>query len=141
MRASADAERGVPRMHIVPARLDSGLVVGQMAVLNKSNELTAIRQLLVDLELKGRVVSIDAPGCQTDIAETIADRGGWYLLAVKDNQFDLHAHLQHDFAYLDRTGTATAHDRRQWHPGRTRSRPPLGPVGTMPCATTSPTCP
>ena len=128
MRASGDAERDVSRTHIVSARLDSGLVVDQTAVLDKSNELTAIHQLLVDLELKGRVVSINALGCQTDIAETIAEGGG-YLLAVKDNQSDLHAHLERDFAYLERTGTATAHDRSQWHPGRTRSRPPLGGLG------------
>ncbi len=92
VRASGDADRGVPRTHIVSARLDCGLVP------DKSNELTAIRQLLADLELAGRVVSIDALGCQTDIAETIAEGGGGYLLAVKDNQFDLHANLRRDFA-------------------------------------------
>ena len=72
----------------------------------------AIRQLLADLDLAGRVVSIDALACQTDIAQRIAEEGGWYLLAVKDNQSDLHAHLQRDFAYLDRTGTVT-HDRSE----------------------------
>ena len=103
MRASFDAARGIPRTHIVPARLDCGLTVGQAAVPDKANELTAIRQLLPARELEGRVVSIDALACQTDIAETIAEGGGWYLLAVKDNQFDLHANLRRDFAYLDRT--------------------------------------
>ena len=112
VRASFDAERGVPRTHIVSARLDNGLVVGQTAVPDKSNELTAIRQLLPDLVLEGRVVSIDALACQTDIAQTIAEGGGWYLLAVKDNPSDLHANLQRDFAYLDRTG-AVAHDRSE----------------------------
>lgn len=80
------------------------LVDRQTAVPDKSNELTAIRQLLSELELKGRVVSIDALACQTDIAQTIAERNGWYLPAVKDKQPNLHA-------YLDRIG-AVAHDLR-----------------------------
>ena len=121
VRASGDPDRGVPCMHIVSVWLISGLVVGQTAVPDKSNELTAIRQLLAKLELEGRVVSIDALGCRTDIAETVAEGGGGYLLAVKDNQSDLHGHRQRDFAYLDHTGGAAA---------------PYGP-----CATASPTCP
>ena len=112
VRASFDAVRGIRRTHIVSARLDCGLVGHQTAVPEKRGELTAIRQLLVDLELEGRVVSIDALACQTDIAQRIAEEGGWYLLAVKDNQSDLHAHLQRDFACPDRTG-AVAHDRSE----------------------------
>ena len=114
VRGSGDAARGLRRTHIVSARLDEGLVVGQAAVGTKTNELTAIRQLLRDLALKGRVVTLDALGCQTDIARTIADAGGWYLLAVKDNQPDLHDDLRCDFAYLDRTGgAAAAHDHSE----------------------------
>ena len=112
VRASFDAVRGVPRTHIVSARLDGGLVIHQTAVPEKSNEWTAIRQLLADLELEGRVVSIDALACQTDIAQRIAEEGGRYLLAVKDNQAGLHARLQRAFAGLDRTGTV-AHDRSE----------------------------
>lgn len=110
VRRSGDADRGVARTHIVSARLDNGLTVGQAAVPDKGNELTAIRQLLPALALKDRVVTIDAMGCRTDVARTIADAGGWYLLAVKDSESSLHANLQRDFAYLDRTG-AVAHDR------------------------------
>ena len=112
VRASFDAVRGVPRTHIVSAQLDGGLVVHQTAVPEKSNELTAIRQRLADLDLEGRVVSIDALACQTDIAQRIAEEGGRYLLAVKDNQAGLHARLQRAFAHLDRTGTV-AHDRSE----------------------------
>ncbi|MCY4521925.1 MAG: ISAs1 family transposase [Caldilineaceae bacterium] len=65
VRTSFDAARGIPRTHIVSARLDCGLTVGQAAVPDKSNELTAIRQLLPAQELEGRVVSIDALACQT----------------------------------------------------------------------------
>ena len=71
---------------------------------DQGNELTALRQLLSALELKDRVVTIDAMGCRTDVARTMADAHGWYLLAVKDNESGLHANLQRDFAYLDRTG-------------------------------------
>ena len=99
---------------------------------DKGNELTVICQLLSDLELAGRVVSINALACQTDIAQTIAEGNGWYLLAVKDNQADLHAHLQRDFAYLDRTG-AVAHDRSEtaeWGHGRLERRTCTLMVGT-----------
>ena len=112
VRRSGDAARGLRRTHIVSARLDGGLTIGQAAVPAKGNELTAIRQLLPALALKGRVVSIDAMGCRTDVARTIADADGWYLLAVTDGEASLHANLQRDFAYLDRTG-AVAHDRHE----------------------------
>ena len=112
VRRSGDADRGRARTHIVSARLDNGLTVGQAAVPDKGNELTALRQLLPALELKDRVVTIDAMGCRTDIARTIADAEGWYLLAVKDSESNLHANLQRDFAYLDRSG-AVAHDRHE----------------------------
>ena len=112
VRRSGDAARGLRRTHIVSARLDGGLTVGQAAVPAKGNELTAIRQLLPALELEGRVVSIDAMGCRTDVAETIAAADGWYLLAVTDSESNLHLNLQRDFAYLDRTG-AVAHDRHE----------------------------
>ena len=110
VRASFDAERGVARTHIVSARLDQGLTVGQTAVPDKGNELTALRQLLPALELAGRVVSIEAAGGRKDIARTLAAAGGGYLLAVKDNEAHRHARRQRAFAYLDRTG-AVPHDR------------------------------
>ena len=124
VRRSGDAARGLRRTHIVSARLDSGLTIGQAAVPAKGNELTAIRQLLPALELKDRVVSIDAMGCRTDVAETIAAADGWYLLAVTDGEANLHLNLQRDFAYLDRTG-AVAHDRHETverRHGRTEQR-------------------
>ena len=91
VRRSGDAARGLRRTHIVSARLDGGLTIGQAAVPAKGNELTAIRQLLPALALKDRVVSIDAMGCRTDVARTIADADGWYLLAVTDGEASLHA--------------------------------------------------
>jgi predicted transposase YbfD/YdcC len=66
------------------------LVFGQLAVDGKSNEITAIPALLELLDIKGCVVTIDALGCQKQIAEKIVAGGGEYVLAVKDNQPTLH---------------------------------------------------
>jgi predicted transposase YbfD/YdcC len=65
---------------------DLGIVLGQEKVSGKSNEITAIPELLNALYLKGFLVSIDAMGCQKKIASQITDQGGDYLLAVKGNQ-------------------------------------------------------
>jgi predicted transposase YbfD/YdcC len=62
------------------------LSLGQMAVADKSNEITAIPRLLQLLDLKGALVTIDAMGCQKAIAKEIVDGGGEYALTVKDNQ-------------------------------------------------------
>ncbi len=111
-RRSGDETRGIPRAHIVSARLENGQVVGQAVVADKANELTAIRQLLADLPLSGRVVTLDAQGCYTDVARTIVEAGGRYLLAVKDNQPNLHHRLQQAFAHLDRSGNGV-HDHSE----------------------------
>jgi predicted transposase YbfD/YdcC len=67
------------------------LVLGQVAVDAKSNEITAIPDLLDALSLEGRVVTIDAAGCQTAIAQKVIEKGGDYVLALKDNQPNLAA--------------------------------------------------
>jgi predicted transposase YbfD/YdcC len=67
------------------------LVLGQVKVDAKSNEITAIPALLEALSLQGAVVTIDAIGCQTEIARTIVEKGGEYVLALKDNQPNLMA--------------------------------------------------
>ena len=68
-----------------------------MAVDSKSNEITAIPKLLDLLELAGAIVSIDAMGCQKEIAKKIIENGGDYVLAVKDNQPLLAAALEEFF--------------------------------------------
>lgn len=79
-------------VHMVSAWSQSNQVVlGQVKTDSKSNEITAIPALLDLLELKGTLVTIDAAGTQTAIAEKIVDKGGDYLLAVKGNQPSLHA--------------------------------------------------
>jgi predicted transposase YbfD/YdcC len=77
---------------------NSRLVLGQEAVFEKSNEITAIPALIERLDLKGALVSTDAMGCQTTIAQSTLDAGADYLLAVKDNQPTLHAEIESYFA-------------------------------------------
>ena len=74
-------------MHLVSAWASGcHLSLGQIAVQEKSNEITAIPRLLELLDLHGALVTIDAMGCQTEIARKVVDGGGDYLLTVKDNQ-------------------------------------------------------
>ena len=74
-------------IHIVSAfAARQRLVLGQVKVAEKSNEIVAIPQLLRMLELEGAVVTIDAMGCQRDIAQTIIDKKADYILALKGNQ-------------------------------------------------------
>jgi len=85
LRGSGSAALGP--LHLVSAwATQAHLSLGQVAVEAKSNEITAIPALLELLELHGAVVTIDAMGCQKTIAEKIVQRGGDYVLTVKDNQ-------------------------------------------------------
>jgi predicted transposase YbfD/YdcC len=86
-------------LHVVSAWAgQTGITLGQVAVAAKSNEITAMPQLLELLDLRDKIVTTDAMGCQKAIAETIVDGGGDYILAVKDNQPTLHAEIQAAFA-------------------------------------------
>jgi predicted transposase YbfD/YdcC len=78
-------------VHLVSAFVSQNkLVLGQIATESKSNEITAIPKLLAMLNLAGATVTIDAMGCQREIAAQIIERKGHYILAVKDNQPRLH---------------------------------------------------
>jgi predicted transposase YbfD/YdcC len=86
-------------LHMVSAWAgQTGMTLGQVAVDAKSNEITAMPELLELLDLHAKIVTIDAMGCQKDIAEAIVAGGGDYILAVKDNQPTLHAEIQAAFA-------------------------------------------
>ena len=90
-RRTHDRSKDRGPLHMVSAWASrQRLVLGQQACEAKSNEITAIPLLLERLALTGALVTIDAMGCQTKIAEKIIARGGDYLLAVKDNQPSLH---------------------------------------------------
>lgn len=78
-------------LHLVSAfATTNGVALGQVATDKKSNEITAIPELLKLLDIKGCLITTDAMGCQADIAADIVNRGGDYLLAVKGNQGLLH---------------------------------------------------
>ncbi len=98
LRRSHDRRRGQRALHVVSAWASANrLSLGQLATEEKSNEITAIPELLAFLELKGCIVSIDAMGCQTAIAEAVVAQGADYVLAVKDNQPALHGALRDYF--------------------------------------------
>ncbi len=107
-RRTHDRSKDRGPLHMVSAWASSQrLVLGQQACKAKSNEITAIPLLLERLALTGALVTIDAMGTQTKIAQAILDRGGDYLLAVKDNQPSLHDEIRR---YLD-DPAATIHSR------------------------------
>jgi predicted transposase YbfD/YdcC len=102
LRRSHARRSGQRAMHMVSAWANANrLSLGQVATAEKSNEITAIPELLALLELKGCIVTIDAMGCQTAIAERIVAQGADYVLAVKDNQPELYAAIQD---YFDTAG-------------------------------------
>lgn len=91
-------EKGGNPLHIVSAfATANGITLGQRATDKKSNEITAIPKLLKTLQLTGCIVTIDAMGCHKDIAKTVLEGGGDYVLAVKGNQKTIHQDLKHLF--------------------------------------------
>lgn len=98
LRGSFDKAAGKNPLHLVSAwACDARVTLGQIAVDTKSNEITAIPLLLELLELKGATVTIDAMGCQKEIAAKIIERGGQYVLALKGNHEKLHAAVMNVF--------------------------------------------
>ena len=106
-RRSHDRAKGLGALHCVSVwASDYGLSLGQVACADKSNEITAIPELLRLVDIKGAIITIDAMGTQKAIAEQIVDSGADYVLALKGNQEMLHQavidhidqHLDNDFA-------------------------------------------
>ena len=107
LRRSFDAASSKAAIHMVSAWATANhITLGQVVVDAKSNEITAIPKLLEFVEVSGALVTIDAMGCQTEIAQKIIDEEADYCLAVKGNQPTLHQgiadffdkHLEDDFA-------------------------------------------
>lgn len=95
LRGSHGAKGREHPLHLVSAwATTQGLTLGQVAVDSKSNEITAIPELLKMLELRGAIVSIDAMGCQKEIAKEIVQKEADYVLAVKNNQPTLMAAIE-----------------------------------------------
>jgi predicted transposase YbfD/YdcC len=104
LRRSHDRGSLKEALHLVCAwSVANHLVLGQRATAVKSNEITAIPELLKLLVLKGALITIDAMGCQKQIAQQIVAGGGDYVLAVKGNQRLLHAATVQHFAQLHET--------------------------------------
>lgn len=100
LRRSFDAASSKSAIHMVSAWATANHIsLGQVVVDEKSNEITAIPQLLKLLELSGCLVTIDAMGCQTEIAEAILDAEADYVLAVKKNQPTLYEGVRWHFFY------------------------------------------
>jgi len=97
-RGSARRTVGRSAPHVVSAwSVENHLTLGQVATDAKSNEITAIPELLELLDLNGAVVTIDAMGCQKEIAADIVGRGGHYVLAAKENQPHLYEDMTRAF--------------------------------------------
>jgi predicted transposase YbfD/YdcC len=109
VRASFDRATAASPLHMVSAwcSQNGGLVMGQLKTDSKSNEITAIPELLQLLAIKGCIVTMDAMGCQTAIAGQIRDQEGDYLLALKSNhkkaykaiKQHFHPHIEHQLAW------------------------------------------
>jgi predicted transposase YbfD/YdcC len=122
-RRSHDAAHGLGPLHLVSAWASAeGIALGQVAAQEKSNEITAIPVLLKQIELTDALITIDAMGCQKEIARDIVQGGGDFVLAVKDNQPTLREaivthflkHLENDLEdlhYRCRETTEAGHGR------------------------------
>lgn len=106
-RRSDDSRTGRSAIHLVNAWASANrLVVGQVKVDDKSNEITAIPKLLRMLEVSGCIVTIDSMGCHKEIASTIIERGADYALSLKRNQGQLHDDVVEMFEYGRQTDFA-----------------------------------
>jgi predicted transposase YbfD/YdcC len=124
LRRSFDRTKGKSALHLVHAWATANhLLLGQVAVDEKSNEITAIPELLKVLELSGAIVTIDAMGCQKEIARTIREEGADYLLALKANHEHLHEQVKAFWEEAYRRGFK-GYDvmsyHRQWNEGHGR---------------------
>lgn len=107
LRRSHDRKNNLGPLFLVSAwSTQQGISLGQLATEEKSNEITAIPELIDNIDIRGAIVTIDAAGCQKNTAAKIIDGGGDYILALKGNQAKLHravvdwivAQMENDFA-------------------------------------------
>ena len=127
LRGSHDRAAGLGPLHRVSAwASEHGLALGQVATEEKSNEITAIPELIDQIDVKGAIVTIDAMGCQKNIAEKIVTEKGDYVLAVKENQPKRYQAIQAVFnGHLENDLQHVPHRRHETHEtghGRTDER-------------------
>jgi predicted transposase YbfD/YdcC len=116
-RASGSKTNGKKALHTVSAwATEANLVLGQVVTEEKSNEITAIPQLLRMLELRGAIVTVDAMGCQKEIATEVRERGADYVLQVKGNQEHLEEDIIDAFAAMDEASETrdSKHGRKEY---------------------------
>ena len=127
LRRSHDKKNNLGALFIVSAwASDQGISLGQMATEEKSNEITAIPKLLDEIEFEDAIITIDAAGCQKNIAQQIIDGKGNYVLALKANHPTLHQavedlfvdHLEDDFARIP----VSRYEESETGHGRTEQR-------------------
>jgi predicted transposase YbfD/YdcC len=135
LRGAKEAGNSRSLIHMVSVwSASQHLVLAQQKVSEKSNEITAIPALLKLLSVRGCLVSMDAMGCQTEIAKVIIEQGADYVLALKGNQGDLHTdvsqlftsarkqdfkNIEHQFHSIVETGHGRMETRRYWTMGNT----------------------
>ena len=113
-RGSYTNKKKADALHIVSAwATDHGVTLGQVAVDSKSNEITAIPELLDMMELEGTIVTLDAMGCQKAIAKQIVDNDGDFTFAVKDNHPKLAAAVEQAFLAAYENGLVESGFRSQ----------------------------
>jgi predicted transposase YbfD/YdcC len=127
LRRSHDRANGLGALHSVSIwASDYGLSLGQVATDEKSNEITAIPELLKLVDIRGAIITIDAMGTQTAIAQDIIDGGGDYVLALKGNQETLHQaviqHIDQEMQHNFSRGNARRHVTRETGHGRDEVR-------------------
>jgi predicted transposase YbfD/YdcC len=116
LRRSHDRTAGKKALHLVSAwAVENRLVLAQLATEEKSNEITAIPLLLKQLALKGCIVTSDAMGTQTKIAEQIIEQEGDYALALKDNQGNLYEEVKATFALAEKEAFAFVQAESERH--------------------------
>ena len=94
LRRSGDAKQKKKGLHMVSAwAADNRVLLGQVRTAEKSNEITAVPELLKQLDVKGSIVTLDAMGCQTEIAKNIINKEADYVLALKENQRTLYQNV------------------------------------------------
>jgi predicted transposase YbfD/YdcC len=99
IRHSFDRATGRKALHVVSAWIASNrLTLGQVAIGEKSNEITAIPQLIEMLDIRGATITVDAMGCQRVIAEKVIEQGGDYVMGLKGNQGTAHKEVAAFFA-------------------------------------------
>lgn len=115
LRRSHDRATDQSAIHMLSAwAAADGLVLGQLKIDAKTNEIPAIPKLLQLLDIAGCIITVDAIGCQRDIAAAAIAQGADYMLAVKGNQPDLEAAIAESFAYAAAEGWRdVAYDEHQ----------------------------